>query len=213
VSTLELTQRTRAFDGWVEFYRHDSSSCHTPMRFAVYRPPQAEGGRVPVLYYLAGLSCTEETFMAKAGAQRWAAEHGLMLVAPDTSPRGAGVEGEEADWDLGVGAGFYINATESKWSHFYNMEDYVARELPSLLRERFPILPDRESIFGHSMGGHGALILALRQPGRYRSVSAFAPICAPSQVPWGEKAFAAYLGPDRVRWRAYDASALVDEER
>ena len=205
----ELVQRQRAFDGWVEFYKHPSESTRTEMRFSLYRPPAAERGPVPVLYYLAGLTCTEETFMAKAGAQRWAAEQGLMLVAPDTSPRNAGVEGETGDWELGVGAGFYLDATQPRWATHYRMERYVTDELPQILRAHFPVRADREAIFGHSMGGHGALVLALRHPGRYRSVSAFAPICAPSQVPWGHKAFSAYLGDDRAAWAAHDAVELV----
>jgi S-formylglutathione hydrolase len=162
-----------------------------------------------VLTYLAGLTCTEETFLAKGGAPRLAAELGLMLVAPDTSPRGAGYPGEEADWDFGTGAGFYLDATQAPWSARYRMSSYVTRELPALIAEHLPAQPGREGIFGHSMGGHGALVLALRQPGRYASVSAFAPICAPMQVPWGQKAFGGYLGPDPEAWREWDASELV----
>ncbi len=204
-----LVHKQRAFDGHVELYRHPSSSTGTEMRFAVYRPPQAEKQAVPTLYYLAGLSCREETFMAKAGALPFAAEHGILLVAPDTSPRGAGIDGEEGDWELGSGAGFYLDATRPPWAANYRMERYVTDELPALLRAHFPVRADRESIFGHSMGGHGALTLALRHPGRYRSVSAFAPICAASQVPWGHKAFAAYLGPERSAWAEHDACELV----
>jgi S-formylglutathione hydrolase len=205
---IEQLERHRAFDGWNERYRHQSESTGTPMCFSLYRPPQAASARVPVLYFLAGLTCTDETFLAKAGAQRWAAEAGLMLVAPDTSPRGAGIAGEDADWEVGVGAGFYLDAVTPAWSAHYRMERYLTNELPALLRAHFPV-DERESVFGHSMGGHGALVLALRHPQRYRSVSAFAPICAPSQVPWGEKAFTKYLGTDRSSWAAYDASELV----
>jgi S-formylglutathione hydrolase len=179
------------------------------MRFAVYRPPQAETARVPVLYWLSGLTCTEENFMAKAGVQALASHYGILVVAPDTSPRGTGVPGESDHWDLGLGAGFYVDATESPWSAHYRMYDYVAHELPQVVREFFPADGDREAISGHSMGGHGALVLALRQPGRFRSVSAFSPICAPMRCPWGEKAFTAYLGPDRAAWAEYDATALI----
>lgn len=168
---------------------------------------------MPVLYYLAGLTCTEETFMIKAGAQRLAAQLGLMLVAPDTSPRKARVPGDDASWDFGLGAGFYVDATQAPWSQHYRMYSYVTQELPELLRSLGNALTDRQSIFGHSMGGHGALVCALRNRDRYRSVSAFAPIAAPSHCPWGEKAFTGYLGADRAAWSAYDASALVAKER
>jgi S-formylglutathione hydrolase len=179
------------------------------MRFSVYVPPQAQAGRVPVLFFLAGLTCTEETFMIKAGAQRLAARHGLMLVAPDTSPRGAGVPGEEDDWDLGTGAGFYLDATRAPWNRHYRMYSYLRDELYALATGELPGDPGRSGIFGHSMGGHGALVLALRNPDRYKSVSAFAPIAAPSQCAWGHKAFGNYLGDDRQAWEAYDASALM----
>ena len=195
------------------FYSHQSSACRGKMRFAVYRPPQAEAGAVPVLTYLAGLTCTEETFMIKAGAQRLAAEAGLMLVAPDTSPRGAGIAGEDKDWDFGTGAGFYLDATAEPWAAHYNMYSYVTAELPTLIAAEFPAREGAAGIFGHSMGGHGALICALKDPGAYRSVSAFAPILAPSQCPWGEKAFSGYLGPERETWRAWDATELVAQSR
>jgi S-formylglutathione hydrolase len=196
------------------YYAHRSPTCGgLEMRFAVYRPPQAEFGKVPVLTYLAGLTCTEETFMIKAGAQRMAAALGLMLVAPDTSPRGAGIAGEDDDWDFGTGAGFYLDATREPWARHYRMYSYVTAELPALVERAFPARPDRQGIFGHSMGGHGALMCALRNPERYRSVSAFAPIVAPTQVPWGRKAFAGYLGPDEAGWREYDATALVRRRR
>jgi S-formylglutathione hydrolase len=181
------------------------------MRFSVYAPPQAASGPVPVLYYLAGLTCTEETFMIKAGAQRLAAELGLLLVAPDTSPREPRFPGDDASWDFGQGAGFYVDATEAPWSGHYRMYSYVTRELPALVAAHFPARADAQSIFGHSMGGHGALVAALRNPGRYRSVSAFAPIAAPMQCPWGEQALGRYLGADRSAWEAYDASRLLAE--
>ena len=206
---MKTISEQACFGGVQGFYRHASAQCGTEMAFGVYRPPQAANGPVPVLYYLAGLTCTEETFVIKAGAQRLAAELGLMLVTPDTSPRGAGIAGEEQDWDFGTGAGFYLDATEAPWSRHYRMHVYVVHELPALIEANFPALPDRRGIFGHSMGGHGALVCALRHPGRYRSVSAFAPICAPSLAPWGEKAFGNYLGPDRAAWREWDASELV----
>jgi S-formylglutathione hydrolase len=204
-----LVSEHRSFGGTVAFYRHPSEACGGEMRFGVYVPPQAATRKVPVLYYLAGLTCTEETFLAKGGAQRLASELGLMLVAPDTSPRGAGIAGEDASWDFGVGAGFYVDATQVPWASRYRMYTYVTRELPALVAEHLPAREDREGIFGHSMGGHGALICALRQPERYRSVSAFAPICAPMQCPWGQKAFGGYLGADAQAWREWDASQLV----
>jgi S-formylglutathione hydrolase len=179
------------------------------MRFSVYVPPQARTRHVPVLYYLAGLTCTEETFMIKAGAQRLAAELGLMLVAPDTSPRQPRLPGDDASWDFGLGAGFYVDATQAPWSANYRMYSYVTRELPELVAAEFPALSDRQGIFGHSMGGHGALVCALRNPAQYRSLSAFAPISAPMRCPWGRKAFSGYLGADEDRWRDYDASELV----
>jgi S-formylglutathione hydrolase len=179
------------------------------MRFAVYQPPQAKSERVPVLYFLAGLTSTEENFMAKAGAQRFAANYGLMLVAPDTSPRNTGIPGEDEDWDFGSGAGFYVDATVEPWSSHYRMYSYVVHELPALIAEHFPIKPERQGICGHSMGGHGALVCALRNPEQYKSVSAFAPIAAPMRCPWVHKAFTNYLGADQETWRAYDASVLV----
>lgn len=207
--TLEVISRHRCFGGTQTFYRHDSSAIGLPMQFSVFLPPQAEQGRVPVVFYLAGLTCTEETFMIKAGAQRRAAELGIMLVTPDTSPRGAGAPGEDDDWDFGTGAGFYLDATREPWSRHYRMESYVAGELFDLATTELPGDPNRAGIFGHSMGGHGALVLAQRHRDRYRSVSAFAPIAAPMQCPWGEKAFTGYLGEDRSTWAEYDASALM----
>lgn len=213
MSALELLSQHRAFGGWQRFYRHDSAEIGLPMRFSAYVPPQAEQGPVPVLFFLAGLTCTEETFMIKAGAQRLAAELGLMLVTPDTSPRGANVPGEDEDWDFGTGAGFYLDATQAPWASHYRMESYVARELYELVGRELPADLERAGLFGHSMGGHGALVLAQRHPGRWRSVSAFAPIAAPTQCPWGHKAFAGYLGDDRAAWAAHDATELMRKQR
>jgi S-formylglutathione hydrolase len=205
----EMLSRSKLFGGYTHTFSHDSTACGCPMRFTLYLPPQAEDGPVPVLYWLSGLTCTEENFTIKSGAQRYAAEHGIALVAPDTSPRGLGLPGEDDDWDLGTGAGFYVNATREPWAGHYNMYDYVACELPSLVESRFPVRGDRRSISGHSMGGHGALVVALRNPGMFHSVSAFAPICAPMDCPWGQKAFRNYLGEDRGEWEAWDATRLV----
>ncbi|HLZ67893.1 MAG TPA: S-formylglutathione hydrolase [Aliidongia sp.] len=199
----------RCFGGRMGFYSHRSDATGTDMAFAVYLPPQAAKAPVPALYYLAGLTCTEETFAIKAGAQRLAAEHGLALVACDTSPRGANLPGEDESWDFGTGAGFYLDATAEPWSRHYRMGSYVNRELPALIEANFPVLAGRKGIFGHSMGGHGALVSALRQPDLWQSVSAFAPIAHPVEVPWGEKAFTSYLGPDRQAWAAWDASLLM----
>ncbi|NET47768.1 MAG: S-formylglutathione hydrolase [Merismopedia sp. SIO2A8] len=208
-TTLTALNHSFCFGGVQGFYRHYSRECNAPMKFAVYQPPQAKVGPVPVLYFLSGLTCTEENFMTKAGAQRYAAEHGLMLVAPDTSPRDTGILGEDETWDLGSGAGFYIDATEAPWAKHYRMYSYVVNELPQVIAANFPAKGDRQSIFGHSMGGHGALVCALRNPTQYRSVSAFAPIAAPMQCEWGKKAFTAYLGPDQALWAPYDASERV----
>jgi S-formylglutathione hydrolase len=204
-----LISEYACFDGTVGFYRHASQACSCEMCFAVFVPPQAKQAPVPVLYYLSGLTCTEENFTTKAGAQRYAAEHGLMLVAPDTSPRGDQVPDEEGAWDFGKGAGFYVDATESPWNQHYRMYSYVVDELPALIHHNFAVQPDRAGIFGHSMGGHGALVCGLRHPDRYQSISAFAPIAAPSQCPWGQNAFSRYLGTDRQAWSAYDATELV----
>ncbi len=210
---LNVVSEQRAFGGVVGYYTHASAACAGQMRFSVYRPPQAQAGPVPVLYYLAGLTCTEETFMIKAGAQRLAAEAGLMLVAPDTSPRDAGLKGEDEDWDFGTGAGFYLDATAEPWAAHYHMYSYLTAELPALIAAEFPARAGAAGIFGHSMGGHGALTIALKNPNAYCSVSAFAPIVAPMQVPWGEKAFSGYLGADVESWRAYDATELVANAR
>lgn len=201
--------RYRCFGGWQHFYRHESRATGCAMKFALYLPPDAEAARVPLLIYLAGLTCNEETFAIKAGAQRVAAELGLALLAPDTSPRAARLPGDDESWDFGVGAGFYLDATQAPWSANYRMYSYVAEELPALAAATFPVDGARMGIFGHSMGGHGALTIGLKHPERFRTLSAFAPIAAPMQCPWGEKAFTRYLGPDRETWRRYDATELV----
>lgn len=209
MSTLERIERIRESGGWLERYEHDSSSCRCRMTFSVYLPPQAEQAPVPAVYWLSGLTCSDDNFRTKAGAQRYAAELGLALVIPDTSPRGEGVADEAERYDLGQGAGFYVNATQAPWSEHYQMYDYVTRELPALVEAELPLVPGLKSISGHSMGGHGALICALKNPGAYRSVSAFAPICHPTVCGWGEGCFGAYLGEDREAWKAYDATELV----
>jgi len=204
---LTTISEQACFGGTVGFYSHASSSTGGTMRLGVFRPEGS--GPFPVLTYLAGLTCTEETFLIKSGAIPHAAAAGIMLVAPDTSPRGHGVPGEADSWDFGLGAGFYLDATQTPWSANWRMESYVAQELPALIAANFPADPARHSIFGHSMGGHGALTLALRHPGQWRSISAFAPICAPSQCPWGHKAFSGYLGTDTAAWAEHDACALL----
>lgn len=206
---LETLSEHGCFGGKQGFYRHSSRVIGLPMRFSVYQPPQAATAKLPVLFYLAGLSCTEETFMIKAGAQRRAAQLGLILVSCDTSPRNTGIAGEAEDWEFGSGAGFYLNATEAPWSRHFRMYDYVLDELRETVLAHFAADPERVGIFGHSMGGHGALVLALRNPTVYRSVSAFAPIAAPMDSPWGQKAFLRYLGEDRAAWAMYDATALI----
>ncbi len=207
---LAQISSNKSFGGWQRRYRHRSTTLACEMTFTIYLPPQAESGaRLPALYWLSGLTCTDENFMQKAGAQRLAAALGLVIVAPDTSPRGPNVPGDPAGaWDFGLGAGFYLDATEAPWAAHYRMHDYIVHELPALVEANFPVSSLR-GISGHSMGGHGALVCALRNPGRYRSLSAFAPIANPTQCPWGEKAFAHYLGPDRERWREWDASLLI----
>lgn len=209
--SLETLSGHACFGGRVGFHRHQSTSTGTAMRFAVFTPPQAAARPVPVLYYLAGLTCTEETFMMKAGAQRVAAELGLMLVAPDTSPRGIELPGDRDSWDFGVAAGFYLDATREPWSRHYRMYHYVVHELPALIAANFPADTARAGLFGHSMGGHGALTIGLKHRDLYRSISAFAPIAAPMQCPWGVKAFSGYLGEDRAAWAQYDATAIVRE--
>jgi S-formylglutathione hydrolase len=210
--SLETISEQRCFGGRQLFLKHQSKEIGLPMRFSVFLPPQVAPGakaKVPVLTYLAGLTCTEDTFMIKAGAQRLAAELGIMLVAPDTSPRGTDLPGQSDSWDFGVGAGFYVDATVEPWAKHWRMDSYVNRELPDLVANAFPADLDRAGIFGHSMGGHGALVSAFRNPMRYKSVSAFAPIAAPGQCPWGIKAFTGYLSADKTKWAEYDATELV----
>jgi len=213
MSTPELLSEHSCFGGLQRFYKHDSQVIGVSMKFSVFLPPKSAiekaGGKVPALIYLAGLTCNEETFMTKAGAQRVAAELGLALIAPDTSPRGANVPGESESWDFGVGAGFYLDATEAPWFKNYRMESYITADLLPLVSSTLPINKARIGIFGHSMGGHGALTLALRHPDLFKSVSAFAPIAAPSQCLWGQKAFTGYLGADKSHWAAHDATALM----
>ena len=209
--TTERIEHRACFGGWQDVYRHRSEVLGCDMTVGVYLPPQVEQGPCPVLYWLSGLTCTEQNFITKAGAQRYAAEHGIILVAPDTSPRGEDVADAEG-YDLGKGAGFYVNATQAPWASHYRMYDYIVDELPSWV-EADPMPSDRRAISGHSMGGHGALTIALKNPGRYRSVSAFSPIVAPTQVPWGQKAFAAYLGDDREAWKAWDTVELIRQAR
>ena len=206
---MELISEHACFGGTQGFYRHESQLIGLPMRFGVFVPPQARHAPVPVLFFLAGLTCTEETFAIKAGAQQFAAQHGLMLVMPDTSPRHTGIDGADAAWDFGTGAGFYLDAVQAPWSTHWRMGSYVAQELRQLVLSTFAARADRVGIFGHSMGGHGALTLALKNPGNYQSVSAFAPIAAPMQCPWGTKAFSGYLGDDTTAWARHDATELV----
>lgn len=209
--TLETVSTTKSFGGTQGIYRHRSRETGTDMTFAVYLPPQATvGAKLPMLWYLSGLTCTHANVMEKGGYQRVCTELGLVFVAPDTSPRGTDVP-DDPSYDFGQGAGFYVDAAQEPFAKNYRMFSYISAELPELLEQNFPVDPARQSITGHSMGGHGALTLALRNPGRYRSVSAFAPIVAPSQVPWGEKALGRYLGPDRGAWRTHDAVALIED--
>jgi len=217
MTDLDLISEARCFGGRQITWRHTSEETGTPMRFAVFLPPQAEHQAVPVVWWLSGLTCTEDNFAQKAGAQRVAAELGLMLVMPDTSPRGPALNGDavpddpDKAFDFGLGAGFYLDATEAPWSAHYRMYSYITGELPRIIAAHTPADLTRQSIAGHSMGGHGALTIGLKHPGRFRAISAFAPIAAPSQGPWGRKAFSRYLGPDEAAWRAYDATALVED--
>ncbi len=209
---MQLESEHICFGGRQQRYAHRSAALGCDMHFSVYLPPQAASSRVPVLYWLSGLTCTDENFVTKAGAQQFAAEFGVAIVAPDTSPRGDDVPDDpDGGWDFGKGAGFYVDATQPPWSRHYRMDSYVSEELPALVAAALSVDGEREAISGHSMGGHGALVLAMRSPGRYRSVSAFAPIAAPSRCPWGEKALGGYLGQDRAAWRGYDACALLED--
>ncbi|PCI18623.1 MAG: S-formylglutathione hydrolase [Piscirickettsiaceae bacterium] len=210
--TLELISQNQSFGGTVLFYKHFSSACQTDMRFSVFLPPQVASTpdkKLPVLFWLSGLTCTEENFMAKAGAQQYAAELGIILIAPDTSPRDLNLPGEDDSWDFGSGAGFYINAINPPWHTNYRMEDYVVNELFELVGEQFPANLDKAGIFGHSMGGHGAITLAFKYPNKYQSLSAFSPICAPTLCLWGKKAFMGYLGQDTDSWAKHDAHLLI----
>jgi S-formylglutathione hydrolase len=211
MTDLQVVSESRCFDGRQITYRHSSESCACTMRFAVYLPPAAAHRRVPALYWLSGLTCTEDNFSVKAGAQRYAAALGMALIIPDTSPRGVNIPGEDEFMDLGSGAGFYVDATEAPWSAHYRMYDYVSKELVGVVNEHLPVDPARKSISGHSMGGHGALIVGLRNANNYRSISAFSPICSASKSPWGQRALTAYLGAESPRWLDYDASAVVRE--
>jgi len=209
---LTQTSQVKCQNGFVRFYKHPSTETKTDMTFAIYLPPKAVGfepEKCSVVYWLSGLTCNEQNFITKAGATKLAAELGLILVCPDTSPRGCNIEGEDDSWDFGSGAGFYVDATEPKWSTNYRMYSYITKELPQLVESNFPVIENSRSIFGHSMGGHGAFICALKNPGFYKSVSAFAPICNPTKCPWGEKAFTGYLGIDKEAWKQYDACELA----
>lgn len=207
--SLENISSNKLFGGWHKQYTHDSQTLNCNMRFAIYLPPESQSKTVPVLYWLSGLTCTDENFMQKSGAQRVASELGIAIVAPDTSPRGDDVPDDpDAAYDFGLGAGFYVNATRQPWCQHYQMYDYVVSELPELIEQQFPV-NDKRSIAGHSMGGHGALVIALHNPDRYSSVSAFSPICNPVNAPWGQKAFMGYLGNDREQWKHYDACELL----
>ncbi|WP_329604923.1 S-formylglutathione hydrolase [Spartinivicinus ruber] len=207
---LEIISQTKVHGGWLKRYKHHSNVLNCDMVFAIFLPPQAEEQAIPTLYWLSGLECTDENFMQKAGAQRLAAELGIAIVCPDTSPRGTNLPGEHDSWDLGSSAGFYVDATEQPWAAHYQMYSYVTKELPALIAESFPVT-DKKAISGHSMGGHGALICALKNPGSYTSVSAFAPICHPSECPWGQKAFSHYLGENKDSWAQFDACHLIEK--
>lgn len=207
---LNQVSSNKSFGGLQKIFSHESKILKCPMKFAIYLPPQAEdNNKLPVLYWLSGLTCDETNFIQKAGAQRYAAEHGIIIVCPDTSPRGKNIPGEDDSWDFGSGAGFYVDATEEPWKGHYNMFSYVNIELNEIINANFPVDPAKQSIFGHSMGGHGALISALKNPGLYKSVSAFAPISNPIKSPWGVKALGGYLGSDTAKWSEYDATELV----
>jgi len=206
---MQEIESIKEWGGWLKRFTHQSTACQCEMTFSVYLPPQAEAGPVPSVYFLSGLTCTDDNVRTKGGAQRYAAEHGVALIMPDTSPRGDGVADEAERYDLGMGAGFYVNATQAPWSAHYQMYDYVVQELPTLVEAQLPLVPGLRSVTGHSMGGHGALICALKNPSLYRSVSAFSPICNPSQCGWGHGCFGAYLGDDQAQWLAWDAVELI----
>ena len=213
-NTIEQIGANQSFGGQQLRYKHQSAVLNCEMTFSIYLPPEAENGPVPVLYWLSGLTCNDENFVQKAGAQQHAAEHGIAIVCPDTSPRGDGVADDpEAAYDMGLGAGFYVNATEQPWAEHYQMYSYILDELPALINREFPVDGQRTSISGHSMGGHGALTIALKNPGRFKSVSAFSPICSPLNCPWGEKVLSNYLGDDRQAWKQYDAIELVGQAK
>lgn len=207
---MNKIESIREWEGSLDRYTHKSDACQCDMTFSVYLPPQAEKGPVPSVYFLSGLTCTDDNFRTKAGAQRYAAELGVALIIPDTSPRGDEVPDEPDRYDLGHGAGFYVNATQGQWATHYHMYDYIVSELPALVNEHFPVDADRQSITGHSMGGHGALMIALKNPGRYRSASAFAPICNPVNCGWGEGCFGTYLGSDKAEWEHWDTTSLIN---
>jgi S-formylglutathione hydrolase len=211
--SLEETRSHKQFGGYTHYYSHDSEVCQSKMKFTVYLPPGASSRRLPVVYWLSGLTCNEETFMTEGSAQAYAKKFGIILVAPDTSPRNTGITGEDDSYDLGSGAGFYVDASEKKWSKYYKMDSYVTQELRNIVEGNFPVDRERQGIMGHSMGGHGALVLGLRNPELYQSISAFAPICVPSKSPWGLKAFSEYLGADRSRWAEYDANELLKKAK
>ena len=206
---MQQVERVKEWGGWLERYTHASSSCHCDMTFSIYLPPQAADGPVPTVYWLSGLTCTDDNVRCKAGAQRYAAEYGVALVMPDTSPRGDDVADEPDRYDLGKGAGFYVDATEAPWAAHYQMYSYVTDELVQLVESNFPVIAGCKSVTGHSMGGHGALVVALKNPGAYKAASAFSPICNPVVCGWGEGCFGAYLGSDKAQWAEYDATALV----
>jgi len=208
-----LQNRHFCHGGKVEYYRHASGACQSEMRFSIFLPEKSEYEKLPVLYWLSGLTCSEDIFMIKAGAQKWASELGMILVAPDTSARNTGIAGATESWEFGEGAGFYVDATQAPWSKNFKMYTYTTEELPNLIEENFPALPGVRSISGHSMGGHGAIVCALNNPGMYRSVSAFSPIAAPMQSEWGQKIFTHFLGPESATWRRYDSSELIREAK
>ncbi|XP_063974005.1 S-formylglutathione hydrolase [Diachasmimorpha longicaudata] len=208
MSQITLVSNNKCFGGWQKVYSHDSSELKCKMNFGIYLPPQAEFDPVPVIYWLSGLTCTEQNFITKAGAQGYASEHGVILVIPDTSPRGENIPNDK-EYDLGQGAGFYVDATEEPWKENFRMYSYITKELPKLINDNFPVLPSQQSIMGHSMGGHGALICAFKNPGMYKTVSAFAPISNAVQSDWGKKALSAYLGPDEEVWKEWDATCLM----